>query len=265
MYVLHGALDHRDERRGMYVRLGASKCVPDTELHGGGGFFNPDRRECNTIDDCVNQWDARDAAQTRMPEVPPLEQPPWFPPPMTLDDAHTWVAVLVATLLKPDPTGLAVIWAWEAIGNFWKSRCTNYMQRMLGAMATSASLSDADFGNQIKGYIAVHGVGPKCIIIDKPRDDSGEDSGINWKMVENMKNGMVVNTKWAVTEHDWQSPQVIIFSNDPRGPRKTTSAPRSRPTSSSALNSVTSPSSSTPARRWRQRPSRTHSTVTTWD
>ena len=85
---------------------------------------------------------------------------------------------------------------------------------MIGATATSASLSDADFGNQVKGCIEVHGVGPKCIVTDKPRDDSGEDSAINWKRVENVKNGMVVNTKWAVTEHDWQSPQVTIFSND---------------------------------------------------
>ena len=33
-------------------------------------------------------------------------------------------------------------------------------------------------------------------------------------MIENLKDGMVVNVKWKVADVDWESPQIVIFAND---------------------------------------------------
>ena len=59
-------------------------------------------------------------------------------------------------------------------------------------------------------YVSLRGHGPKLIIIDKPRDGNP----VNWEMIENLKNGMVVNVKWKVADVDWESPQIVIFAND---------------------------------------------------
>ena len=184
-------------------------CVLDPELFGDGSF-NPVYRDCATIDDCRSQWNGVAAAQQRQPEMTAREPAPWFPQPMTTEGFPVWTAVFIALLTVPDPTGRTVIWAWELTGKFWKSRLTNYLCRMHGAMATSGSIEEKNIGNQVQNYIELHGYGPKMILIDKPRDAKP----VNWPIVEDIKNASLTNVKWKVAQIDWESPQVVIFAND---------------------------------------------------
>ena len=209
IFVLYGSVDKTGERRASYVRLGDSACVLDPELFDDGSF-NPAYRGCATTEDCRAQWDGQAAAQEALPTLPAREPAPWFPPVMTTLGFLAWALVFVALLTVPDPTGRTVIWAWETEGKFYKSRLTNYLKRMHGAMTTSGSMEEKNIGNQITNYISLRGYGPKLIIIDKPRDGKP----VNWEMIENLKNGMVVNVKWKVADVDWESPQIVIFAND---------------------------------------------------
>jgi hypothetical protein len=186
VYAIDGSRDHRGERRGFHVRLGESQVVPDPELFGDGSF-NAEYRDCFSLEDCKNKWDAKLAAQIQVAMLPPLEAAPWFPTAMSLDGAFAWVAAILAVIATPDPTGRTVIWCWEAAGSYWKSRFTKYAIRMLGAMATAGGIAEEHVANQVKGYIELRGHGPKRIIIDRPRD---ADS-VKWGMVENLKNGYV--------------------------------------------------------------------------
>ena len=100
-----------------------------------------------------------------------------------------WARVFIPLLTVPDPTGRTVIWAWELLGKFYKSRLTNYLKRMHGAMTTSGSMEEKNIGNQMTNCVSLRGHGPKLIIIDKPRDGKP----VNWEMIENLKNGMVLS------------------------------------------------------------------------
>ena len=209
IYVLYGSKDKSGERRSCYLRVGKSTCVQDTELFEDGSF-NAAYRNCQTIEDCRLQWDGIAAAQQDLPELPPREQAPWFPPMMTTEGFPLWALLFIKLLSVPDPTGRTLIWAWELTGNFYKSRLTKYLVRMHGAMVTSGTIEMNNIGNQVQNYIELHGCGPAVIIADRPRDDGP----VNWKIFEDAKAGKLVNVKWKVNDVDWESPHIVIFAND---------------------------------------------------
>ena len=209
IYVLYGSKDKSNSRRTSHLRVGKSMCVQDSELFEDGSF-NPVCRSCTTNEDCRLQWDGVAAAQTDNVQPPPREPAPWFPPMMTTEGFPLWALLFIKLLTVPDPSGRTVIWAWETIGNFFKSRLTKYLVRMHGAMATSGTIDEKNIGNQVQNYIELHGHGPEMILIDRPRDDGP----VKWKVFEDAKGGKLVNVKWEVNEVDWESPQLVIFSND---------------------------------------------------
>ena len=102
---------------------------------------------------------------------------------MTTEGFPLWALLIIKLLTVPDPTGRTIIWAWELIGNFFKSRLTKYLVRMHGAMATSGTIDEKNIGNQVQNYIELHGHGPEMILVDRPHDDKP----VNWKVFEDVK------------------------------------------------------------------------------
>lgn len=158
MYVLYGSNDKTNARRTCCLRVGKSMCVQDPELFEDGSF-NPVHRNCTTIEDCRLQWDGIAAAQQDLVELPPREPAPWFPPTMTTEGFPLWALMFIKLLTVPDPTGRTVIWAWELIGNFFKSRLTKYLVRMHGAMVTSGTIDEKNIGNQVQNYMELTATG----------------------------------------------------------------------------------------------------------
>lgn len=121
-----------------------------------------------------------------------------------------WQAQLLRALgQKPDDR--KVIWVVDQAGNSGKSFLCKYLFLKYGAIIADGK-KDNVF-NQVKAWIDTHKdhEDPTMILLDVPRHNA---EYINYGMIEQLKNGLIYSGKYEGGVCVFESPHVVIFSND---------------------------------------------------
>lgn len=100
-------------------------------------------------------------------------------------------------------------WYWEPDGNIGKSVLGKYFVDNKGAIIISGKGTDCLYA--IQQYVEKHGEGPDIIIMDVPRCIEH----ISWNAIESAKNGCFFSGKYEGGMVRYNTPHVIIFSNEP--------------------------------------------------
>lgn len=104
--------------------------------------------------------------------------------------------------------GRKIRWYWEMEGGWGKSILAKYMVDQMGAMVVSGACGDCLF--TIATYIQANGDAPPIIIFDIPRCNEGH---VSYQAIEQIKNGLFCSSKYESKMVRFNSPHVIVFSN----------------------------------------------------
>ncbi len=104
--------------------------------------------------------------------------------------------------------GREIHWYWEEEGGWGKSILCKYMVDQMGAILLGGANKDALYG--IAGMVKEHGFCPPIVIFDIPRVNKG---GISYQTLEYIKNGCFFNSKYESGMVRFNSPHIIVFSN----------------------------------------------------
>lgn len=115
----------------------------------------------------------------------------------------------VVTLLATKPDDRTCYWLYDKRGAFGKSKLAKYLGWKAGALYLSWSETKDAVYNVSKN------MGKRIYLFDIPRTKpklfSGDDL---YSTIEQIKNGVVVNTKYDCSTQYMDPPWVIVFSND---------------------------------------------------
>ncbi len=112
---------------------------------------------------------------------------------------------------EEDPLfGREIHWYWEPEGGWGKSILTKYMIDCMGAIVVSGACKDALHG--VADWIRTNEAGPRIIVFDIPRCNAGH---VSYQAIEAIKNGAFFSGKYESGMVRFNSPHVIIFSNEP--------------------------------------------------
>lgn len=103
----------------------------------------------------------------------------------------------------------AVYWFWEPIGGVGKSSFCKYLCYAKNAIYIDEG-KKSDIINIIYNVKSINS--KSIIVIDIPRNNGNK---VSYKAIEQIKNGMICNTKYETGMKLFNSPHVIIFSNMP--------------------------------------------------
>ncbi len=106
--------------------------------------------------------------------------------------------------------GREIHWYWEPDGGWGKSILTKYMVDCMGAIIVSGACKDALHG--VADWIRTKEAGPRIIVFDIPRCNAGH---VSYQAIEAIKNGTFFSGKYESGMVRFNSPHVIIFSNQP--------------------------------------------------
>lgn len=123
-----------------------------------------------------------------------------------IDEMLEWMKELENILLEK-ANKRAVYWIWEPIGGVGKSSFAKYLCHKYKATYIDEG-KKADLINIIYNIKDINS--KSIIVIDIPRDNGNK---ISYKAIEQIKNGMICNTKYETGMKLFNSPHVIIFSN----------------------------------------------------
>jgi len=125
----------------------------------------------------------------------------------------TWQSNLLRILQSPvDPR--AVMWYWEEQGNKGKSFMARYLATMHGALILEAGRK-VDLAHIIVTTIPM----PRIVIFDLSRtaapSDDGKSSPVDvvYALMESLKNGYIVSTKYESKGLSFPVPHVLVFAN----------------------------------------------------
>lgn len=125
----------------------------------------------------------------------------------------TWQASLLRILEAPvDPR--AVMWYWEEQGNKGKSFMARYLASMHGALILEAGRK-VDLAHIIVTTIPM----PRIVIFDLARTAAPSDEGksspmdVVYSLMESLKNGYIVSTKYESKGLSFPVPHVLVFAN----------------------------------------------------
>lgn len=104
--------------------------------------------------------------------------------------------------------GRDIHWYWEADGGWGKSILCKYMVDVMGAILLGGANKDALYG--IADLVNKKGSCPPIVIFDIPRVNKG---GISYQTLEYVKNGCFFNSKYESGMVRFNSPHIIVFSN----------------------------------------------------
>lgn len=113
--------------------------------------------------------------------------------------------------ITPTPNDRTVIWVVDKKGNSGKSFLSKYLFLKYNAIIADGK-KDNVF-NQVKNWIDTHNSSedPKIVILDVPRHNADY---INYGVLEQLKNGLIYSGKYEGGACAFESPHVIVFSND---------------------------------------------------
>lgn len=126
----------------------------------------------------------------------------------TLTSLYPWQQELI-DILKQDPDDRTIYWYFEQTGNVGKSAIAKYICIHMNAIILSGKSTDMKYG--IMKYMEKHdGLAPDIIIIDTPRHSAGF---ISYTGIEEIKNGCFFSSKYESDMCIFNSPHVVVFSN----------------------------------------------------
>ena len=119
-----------------------------------------------------------------------------------------WQVKLEAILLT-EPDDRKIIWVYEDIGNVGKSAFSKYMVVKYDALYVTEG-KKSDIINIVYNYVINQDL--NILILDVPRDNGNK---ISYKSLEEIKNGLICNTKYETGNKVINAPHVVVFSNEP--------------------------------------------------
>lgn len=131
-----------------------------------------------------------------------------FPEPLELiEQLRPWQQDLL-NLLQERPDNRTVHWYWEDVGNTGKTSFAKYVCAKYDAMYVIGKAGDMKYG--VAAFHEKNNRYPKIIFLDYPRSSIG----FNYKAIEEIKNGIFFSTKYESGMHIFNSPHIVIFSNE---------------------------------------------------
>lgn len=114
----------------------------------------------------------------------------------------------IEKIVLSEPDDRTVYWYYDEIGGIGKSAFTKYMVAKYNVLPISEG-KKSDIINIVYNYLEKHDE-INCVIIDIPRDNGCK---VSYKAIEDIKNGLIVNTKYETGCKVFNSPHVIVFAN----------------------------------------------------
>jgi len=174
--------------------------------------YNPHYRGM-TLQACYADWDERAARNigNSMPRGPPRRAAPVFAPSLATGDLFAWQAALVHVLGKreSDLFGRYFLHLYELEGRIGKSVLIGYMVRMMNALVVEGDGRSILYA--VAQYYEIHGHGPHIIIIDNSR--AAGLSSIDWSVLETLKDGVFLSTKYRPIQVNMSRPHIVITTN----------------------------------------------------
>jgi len=125
-----------------------------------------------------------------------------------LTEFKPWMLDIIKYIVEPANKRI-VNWYWEPIGGTGKSSFCKYLCSKYNAIY----IDEGKKSDLLNIIFNVKKLNSKSVIcIDIPRDNGNNCS---YKAIEQIKNGMICNTKYETGMRLFNSPHVVIFSNFP--------------------------------------------------
>lgn len=125
----------------------------------------------------------------------------------------------IANILTDEPDERKIYWYWESTGNIGKSALVKYLVVKNNCLFCQGG-KESDIMNLVfKSDMDKS----NCVLFDIPRSHKGN---VSYSALENIKNGLVCNTKYETGYKVFNSPHVICFANYPPSKPEELSADR---------------------------------------
>jgi len=119
-----------------------------------------------------------------------------------------WQADLEKLLLV-EPEDRKIIWVYENKGKVGKSAFSKYLIHTYDSLYITEG-KKSDIINMVYNYVLFKSL--NIVILDVPRDNK---NNISYKSLEEIKNGIICNTKYETGCKVINPPHIIVFSNYP--------------------------------------------------
>lgn len=123
-----------------------------------------------------------------------------------ITELYQWQKDLVA-LLNTEPDDRTVNWYYSIEGAKGKTQMAKYLAINHKALIIGGKASD--IANGLKNYHTEHECYPDVVLMNLSRDVKS----LSYKGLEQIKDGLVVNTKYECSQHIFNSPHLIVFAN----------------------------------------------------
>lgn len=125
-----------------------------------------------------------------------------------INDLRKWQSDL-KKIVEDEPDDRKIIWVYEKKGNVGKSAFSKYMVVKHNALYITEG-KKSDIINIVYNYVLTNEL--NILILDVPRDNGNK---VSYKSLEEIKNGLICNTKYETGNKVINAPHIIVFSNSP--------------------------------------------------
>lgn len=161
---------------------------------------------CSKSDTATGRfWESNNIPKTKTPEKKPI-----FTQKVNKDMLRPHQIEIADKYLKECEMWSRIIdWYWEQKGGWGKSTLCKYLIDNCNAIVLSGSVADAV--NGFFSYVMKNETVPPIVVFDIPRCNQGH---ISYNAIEQIKNGCIFNTKFETGMLRFDTPHVIVFSNE---------------------------------------------------
>lgn len=132
-------------------------------------------------------------------------------PVKVIEDLYPWQKYIKGKLLEEEVNDRYIFWVYDKKGAKGKTALCKHLLVKYPKKILIINGRMQDICNGLKNHHEIHGVYPTGIIMNIPR----EQKNVSYKGIESLKDGLIVNTKYEVSSHVFNSPVVVVFSNTP--------------------------------------------------
>lgn len=111
-------------------------------------------------------------------------------------------------LLEQEPEDRKIIWIYENVGNVGKSAFSKYAVIKMDALYITEG-KKSDIINIVYNYTKEKEL--DILILDVPRENGNK---ISYKSLEEIKNGLICNTKYETGNMVINAPHIVVFANE---------------------------------------------------
>lgn len=123
-----------------------------------------------------------------------------------IDKLFEWQQEVI-DICKTEPNDRTVNWYYSLEGSKGKTSLIKYMVIKYNALVIGGKASD--IANGLKNYFEANEEYPEVVLMNLTR----ECKNLSYKGLEQIKDGLVVNTKYECSQHVFNSPHLFVFSN----------------------------------------------------